>query len=240
MLLYSLSFSFFLCIVFVLFSVLLGYEPVKTGLDELPPIPTVNNNNNETRSLFVNGRRNAMKGDSIVDGLRKFAVKVAGNSVKSISLRSLRQVFQFYFYQSSPSFGDLRQFNMAMDHSDTTGLMYYNKSHSSKISIPIESVPFLRSLSPSHSGSSSGISPSPVVIDHHNYNNESASLSRNSTFRPAASPHPVVANNSTSPVVELELQKNKENYLPGALRSTPFILHRRTPPAAKQKTSVFA
>lgn len=125
--------------------------------------------------LFVSKTGTALKDETLLQRIRSIAVRVLGNQVKNISLRSLRQNFQYLFYQSSPSFGELRKFNKAMDHTDSTGLVYYNRcnlsteiwtpssillpSTSSSSCVPSSTIRSSKSVSRSHAGSDQFLAP---------------------------------------------------------------------------------
>ena len=128
--------------------VLSGETPLDIHSKSLPNLPELNPKM-ET-SLFLNWNGKPIREEGIISRLRTFAEKVGGKTVSKMTLRSLRQVFQFHFYKSNPNFTELRAFNLAMDHSDTTGLLYYNKSQVTKISIPGESIEFLKNFSSSN------------------------------------------------------------------------------------------
>ena len=67
-----------------------------------------------------------------------------GDKCENICLRSLRQIFQYHFYNSNPTFGELREFNRCMDHNDVTGLIYYNRlGRRNEIYSPIQRRNFL-------------------------------------------------------------------------------------------------
>jgi hypothetical protein len=116
------------------------------------------------KPLFVNRRGSPLIEEALLGRIRMVAVKTLGQRVKSITLRSLRQNFQYLFYISSPSFAELREFNRSMDHTDSTGLIFYNRSGiSSEIFTPRS----LR-LIPSQESSVSqsrfcSVTPSPIV-----------------------------------------------------------------------------
>ena len=137
------------------------------------------------KPLFLNMRAGALANDGLIKRLREFVRGECGIPSSKMTLRSLRQVFQYHFYRSNPSFAELRDFNRSMDHTDTTGLIYYNRADSaSKIHPPSASLisgsglslpeddeydilppPFTPEVSPSNppSRSTSSISPIPTT-----------------------------------------------------------------------------
>ena len=97
-----------------------------THLSQQDPIPR----GLKGKSLFVNLRGSPLMDQGLIVRLRGFLESDCPRteSGSKITLRSLRQVFQYHFYRTNPSFAQLRDFNRSMDHTDTTGLIYYNRA----------------------------------------------------------------------------------------------------------------
>jgi hypothetical protein len=95
------------------------------------------------KSLFVNSRGRPLQDEALLQRIRSFSSDLC-SSCNALTLRSLRANFQFHFHNSNPTFQELRNFNISMDHTDLTGFIYYNRAASTReIQSPTDSRAFL-------------------------------------------------------------------------------------------------